>query len=135
MLTVDKEQELNRFLAREVMGWEADYAIDGTKTWKSDDKYDSCEVAYLKWNPLTNLTQAFECLEQYCDSHEDNVSWSHGKNKKYWTNIINHDEPLDVNHRYNKNRESRSRSDKQEHSVIIPVLRAESKFDEFEECF
>lgn len=120
-------EDVRCYLAEEVMGWEWGYAPDGTKIWESDKSTISNEYTYNNWKPDQNLSQAFEVLEEYCDSHEDNVSWSHGSNRKYWTSIINHDEPTDINGRYNKEKEFQGRDNKQEFSILGAILKAENK--------
>lgn len=134
---VETIEDLRKWFAEEVMGW----TFHDVNSEDFDDGYPElmggAAQQYYKtasddvirkenWKPDTNLSQAFCVLETYCEVHEDKLSWSHGKNKRYWTNIINHDEPIGETV-LNQNREFEGRDEKQNWSILTAVLKAEEK--------
>jgi len=66
------KDEINRFIAEKVMGWEF---VREETYFRPEGKFDT-ERAYVhNWNPMENIAQAFEVLEKFdrwsLDKHGD----------------------------------------------------------------
>lgn len=121
----DLKQELNEWLATEIMEWRIDYAIDATKCYKNGDNYNDCVEDYLAWNPLTNLKQAFKCLEAYCPDDQ------------WWKLKVRSDDRYSLHFHIQETGWGAGwhDADTKPKSIVGAIAKAENRFDEFKEVF